>query len=297
MARRIPFCTVDVFSESKYAGNQLAVITDGKGVSDAQMQSIAKETNFSETAFVMSASKRNGGYDVRIFTPKEEVPFAGHPTLGTAFVIQQQIVKKPVETIVLNLKVGQVPVTISYRAKHPQILWMKQPQPKFGKTFTTQRIAEMLNIEEELIDQRFPSEEVSTGLPHIMVPLKSLEAVRKAKINREKYFELIRETKAKAVFVFCEEAYNKENQMNARQFADYYGIAEDPATGSANGCLAAYLVKHRVFNKQAIDHIRVEQGYEIGRPSLILLRAEMKNGRIDVWVGGKAIMIAKGHFV
>ena len=297
MARGIPFCTVDVFSESKYAGNQLAVITDAKGVSDAQMQSIAKETNFSETAFVMSATKRNGGYDVRIFTPKEEVPFAGHPTLGTAFVIQQQIVKKPVETIVLNLKVGQVPVTISYRAKRPEILWMKQVQPTFGKTFTIQKVAEMLNIGEELIDQRFPSEEVSTGLPHIMVPLKSLEAVRKAKINREKYFELIRETKAKAVFVFCEEAYNKENRMNARQFADYYGIAEDPATGSANGCLAAYLVKHRVFNKQTIDHIRVEQGYEIGRPSLILLRDDMKNGRIDVWVGGKAIMIAKVHFV
>lgn len=297
MGRPIAFRVVDVFAEAKYAGNQLAVIKDGDGLTDTEMQKIARETNFSETSFITSSRKRLGGHDVRIFTPKEEVPFAGHPTLGTAFIIQQDILKKHVRKIVLNLKVGQVPVTIDYTAGRPDILWMKQVEPTFGKTYSIPSIAEMLNIEEDTIDNRFPIQEVSTGLPHIIVPLRSLDAVKKARINRDIYFNLIREDTAKAIFVFAPETYHKENQINARQFADYYGIPEDPATGSANGCLAAYLAKHQYFGQNKVGLVRVEQGYEIGRPSLLLLRAETKERGIDVWVGGRVIMIAQGTFV
>jgi len=296
--RKLAFRTVDVFAESKYAGNQLAVFTSASSVSEIEMQKIAKEMNYSETTFVLSRQKRDGGYDVRIFTPNEEVPFAGHPTLGTAYVIQQAIVRKAVKSVVLNLKVGQVPVSLSYKAKTPDLLWMKQIQPTFGKTeLPRQSAAQMLSIDENLIDSRFPIEEVSTGLSFIIVPLKSLDAVKRSRIDKAKYFEFIKDKSSKGVMVFCPEAYAKVNQINARVFIDYYGIPEDPATGSANGCLAAYLVKHSYFGSDHIDNIRVEQGYEIGRPSLLFLKATMKGELIDVWVGGRVVMIAKGVFV
>jgi len=146
------------------------------------------------------------------------------------------------------------------------------------------------------MDNRFPIQDVSTGIPFIIVPLKTLEALKQTRIARDKYFELIENTQAKAILIFCPETYNQENDLNVRVFADYYGVPEDPATGSANGCLAGYLVKHRYYGKDRIN-IRVEQGYEMGRPSLLLLKAEGKEGRIDVYVGGKVVMIAKGELV
>ena len=296
--RKLAFFTVDVFAESKYAGNQLAVFTNASSVSEIEMQSIAKEMNYSETTFILSDRRRNGGYDVRIFTPNEEVPFAGHPTLGTAYVIQQAIIHRPVKSITLNLKVGQVPVNLSYKAKAPELLWMKQIQPTFGKTeLPPESVAQMLNIDMSLIDTRFPIEEVSTGLSFIIVPLKNLEAIKKSRINRERYFEFIKDKPSKGVMIFCPETYAQVNQINARVFVDYYGIPEDPATGSANGCLAAYLAKHSYFGSNHVDNIRVEQGYEIRRPSLLYLKSTMKGELIDVWVGGRVVMIAKGVFV
>lgn len=296
--RKLAFFTVDVFAESKYAGNQLAVFTSASSVSEIEMQKIAKEMNYSETTFVLSDRRRNGGYDVRIFTPNEEVPFAGHPTLGTAYVIQQAIARRAVKSVVLNLKVGQVPVSLSYRDKTPDLLWMKQMQPTFGKNeLPRESVAQMLSIDENLIDSRFPIQEVSTGLSFIIVPLKSLDAVKRSRIDKEKYFEFIKDKSSKGVMVFCPQAYAKVNQINARVFVDYYGIPEDPATGSANGCLAAYLVKHSYFGTDHIDNIRVEQGYEIRRPSLLFLKATVKGELIDVWVGGRVVMIAEGVFV
>jgi trans-2,3-dihydro-3-hydroxyanthranilate isomerase len=297
LLKKLLFYTVDVFAESRFAGNQLAVVRNASSLSDNEMQKIAKEMNYSETSFIPSDRKTQGGFGVRIFTPNEEVPFAGHPTLGTAFVIQREIIAKPVKSVMLNLKVGQVAVSFSYKGKAPDILWMKQVQPTFGKTdLPRQVISQVLSIEEGLVDDRFPIEEVSTGLPHIIVPLKSLAAVKRARVNKEKYFEVIRDETAKAILIFCAETYNKANQINARQFADYYGIPEDPATGSGNGCLAAYLVKHSYFGSEQIDNIRVEQGYEIGRPSLLMLKAKATGETIDVQVGGRAVMVTKGVF-
>jgi len=293
---KLVFYIVDVFAEEKYAGNQLAVVRGVKALSDIEMQRIAKEMNYSETTFVLSDEKQDGGYDVRIFTPEREVPFAGHPTLGTAYVIQHEIVKEAVSTIVLNLKVGQIPVTLSYRKEHVNLLWMKQLQPTFGQTFDAGSISQVLSLSAREIDDRFPVQDVSTGIPFIIVPLKTLDALKRARISRDKYYELIKNRHAKAILIFCPETYNNENDLNVRVFADYYGVPEDPATGSANGCLAGYLVKHRYFRKDRIN-IRVEQGYEIGRPSLLLLKAEDKEGKIDVYVGGKVVMIAKGELV
>ncbi len=287
---------VDVFAEEKYAGNQLAVFRDVKTLSDTEMQKIAKEMNYSETTFILSEEKRNGGYDVRIFTPEEEVPFAGHPTLGTTYVIQHEIIREPVKTITLNLKIGQIPVTLNYIGENIDILWMKQMNPTFGLIFDPEPISQLLSVDKRDIDNRFPIQEVSTGLPFIIVPLKSLDSLKQTKINRDKYFDLIRNTEAKAALGFCPETYSQENDLNVRVFADYYGVPEDPATGSANGCLAGYLVQFRYFGENRIN-IQVEQGYEIGRPSLILLRAEEREDKIDVSVGGRVVMIAKGEFI
>lgn len=289
---RINYSIVDVFSNGKYTGNQLAVFKNAGNIPDNEMQQIAKEINFSETTFILSDSKNDGGYDVRIFTPNEEVPFAGHPTLGTAYIIQNEVLKAPLDTIILNFKGGQI--TVSFNNQE-ELLWMKQNEPTFGRILDTDKISEVLNIHKENIDDRFPIQEVSTGLPVLVVPLKSLEAVRKVKINREKYFELIEHTDAKAIMVFSPETYDSKNDLNVRDFADYYGIPEDAATGSSNGCLAAYLVKYRYFKKSEID-IRVEQGCEIERPSLLFLKAGDVNGEIVVHVGGKVVKIAQGEW-
>ena len=292
----IEFYIVDVFAEEKYAGNQLAVCRDAGMLSDARMQQIAKEMNFSETTFILSPEQRDGGYDVRIFTPQEEVPFAGHPTLGTAYVIQREMVREPVGKIVLNLKAGQIPVTFSYRGTEPDNLWMRQIPPTFGRLLDVQLTAQALGLDESEVDSRFPVEQVSTGLPFVIVPLKTLDSLKRIQVDRDRYFDLIEGRWAKAILAFCPETYNRQNDLSVRVFADYYGVPEDPATGSANGCLAGYLVKHRYFGETHIN-VRVEQGYEIGRPSLLLLNAEDKQDQIAVSVGGKVIKVAEGEFV
>ncbi len=290
------FYIVDVFAEKKYAGNQLAVVRDAADLSSEQMQQITKEMNYSETTFILGEEPRLGGFDVRIFTPAAEVPFAGHPTLGTAFVIRQEIVKQSVETINLNLKVGQIPVTFRKTSEDEEILWMKQIEPIFSEVFEAGNIAQVLTVEKSDIDERFPIQDVSTGVPFIIVPLKTLDAVKRAKINKDEYFKFIENINAKAILIFCPVTYHRHNDLNVRVFCDCFGIPEDPATGSGNGCLAGYLVKHRFFGTSKID-VRVEQGYEIGRPSLLYLRAHEDNGKIDVYVGGKVLMVAKGRLV
>ena len=290
---KMNYSIVDVFSQGKYTGNPLAVFKNAGNISESEMQQIAKEINYSETTFILSESKNNGGFDVRIFTPNEEVPFAGHPTLGTAYIIQNEVLEEPLDNLILNFKGGQISVLFN---NQEEILWMKQNEPTFGQILDSNKVSNVLNIDQENIDDRFPIQEVSTGLPVIIVPLKSLEAVKKVKINREKYFELIEHTDAKAIMVFSPEAYHLENDLNVRDFADYYGIPEDAATGSANGCLASYLVKYKYFKKSEIN-IRVEQGYEIERHSLLFLKANDDNGKINVNVGGKVVKIAQGEWL
>ena len=290
------FYIVDVFGEEKFCGNELAVVRQSNSLSDLEMQKIAREFNFSETTFVLKDEESRGGFDVRIFTPREELPFAGHPTLGTAYIIQHEILKEPAKEVILNLKIGPIPVTFTYRGEEPDILWMKQIKPKFGKTLDAAQVAPALGLEPEALDPKFPVQEVSTGMPFIIVPLKTLEAVKKSRIRQDKLTGLIKGHEAKALLLFCPETYSPQNDLNVRVFADYYGVPEDPATGSANGCLAGYLVKHRYFDTAQVN-IRVEQGYEVGRPSLLLLNAEEKAGEISIFVGGRVILVARGELV
>jgi trans-2,3-dihydro-3-hydroxyanthranilate isomerase len=289
------FHIVDVFAESKYTGNQLAVFFDFGTLSNSQMQQIANEMHFSETTFVLSDKERNGGYDVRIFTPKTEVPFAGHPTLGTAYVIRHFLANKKPTSVLLNLKVGQIPVNFEKTESGTEILWMKQNQPSFGRKFETTFFAGLLGIDINDFSDKFPIQEVSTGLPFIIVPLKTLQAVKRGRINQTIQQKLARET-TDGILIFCPEAYSKENNLNVRVFVDAFGIPEDPATGSGNGCLAAYLSRYQYFGKSEID-IKVEQGCEIDRPSRLYLRAENKEQKIQVRVGGKVVQVAKGQLI
>jgi trans-2,3-dihydro-3-hydroxyanthranilate isomerase len=295
--KSIEFYIVDVFSLTKYTGNQLAVFSNAEGLTTSEMQSIAKEINYSETTFIMSRQSVDGGYNVKIFTPEYELPFAGHPTLGTAFILQQEIIKQSIEQVILNLGVGQIPVKFDSNNSDTLNLWMQQKAPSFDQTFPVDTIAEILKLDIDEIDTRYPIQAVSTGIPFIIVPLRKLTSLKRTKIDRDKYLQLISGIDAKCILVFCPETYNSENQLNVRVFCDYLGIPEDPATGSANGCLAGYLVKYLYFGKNEID-LRVEQGYEIKRPSLLLLKASTTAGNaIEVHVGGKVIMVARGEFL
>ncbi|EDZ95099.1 MAG: PhzF family phenazine biosynthesis protein [Limnospira sp. PMC 1291.21] len=292
------FYIVDVFAEAKYAGNQLAVFF-GEGVSslsDEEMLEIAQEINYSETTFIRSEGMVDGGYDVRIFTPSKELPFAGHPTLGTAYIIQREMIKKPVDQVVLNLGVGQIPVTWSNGNTDQELLWMRPSNPVFYNCLNPAYVAPVLGLEMADFDDNFPIQEVSTGIPFLIVPLKNQRALKQAKVNLDHYGEFIKNTNAKEIFVFCPEPYDMENDISARMFAPALGIAEDPATGSANSCLAAYFVHNSYYNRDEIN-VRVEQGYEINRPSLLFLKAQKVGDEIDVMVGGKVVAIAKGEWL
>ncbi|NJR50389.1 MAG: PhzF family phenazine biosynthesis protein [Leptolyngbyaceae cyanobacterium CSU_1_3] len=297
----LPFYIVDVFAEEKYAGNQLAVFRNAAHLSTQQMQRIAKEINFSETTFILSEVPRDGGYEVRIFTPKQELPFAGHPTLGTAFVLQQEVIQQPVETVRLNLQVGQISVTVGYRDGAIDLLWMRQNPPVFGQKFAPETIAPILNLDPSDLDDRYPIQAVSTGLPFIIVPLKDRRSLQQAKTNQARLFDLIATTEAQATLLFCP-VEHPDYQLSVRVFVDAMGIPEDPATGSANGCLAGYLVEYGYFEGDRPVDIRVEQGSEIGRPSLLFLRAQKKPAQtlgetIEVSVGGHVVAVARGEFL
>ncbi len=288
------FYIVDVFAPERYAGNQLAVFRNAGGLTGEEMQRLAKEMNYSETTFILSETQRDGGYDVRIFTPDSEVPFAGHPTLGTAYIIQREIIGKPVNEVTLNLKVGRIPVTFTYDGDSPDMLWMRQQPASAGKVVDAGIMAAVLGLEEDDIDARYPVQESSTGLPFLIVPLKTLASLRRARIDHDRMMHLVDGLDAKAILAFCPEPYVKGHDIGARVFAGYYGVPEDPATGSANGCLAGYLVYHRYFGKDETD-VTVDQGFEIGRPSLLKLRAGRSGDEIEVKVGGAVLMVAQGR--
>jgi trans-2,3-dihydro-3-hydroxyanthranilate isomerase len=283
------FYIVDVFAEEKYAGNQLAIVRGGAGLPDERLQKLALEMNYSETTFVLSEEETEGGYDIRIFTPSDEVPFAGHPTLGTAYVIQHEILASPVEHITLKLKAGEIPVTFG------EVLWMRQLPPTFGAILDSALFARTLNLETADLDDRSPVQEVSTGLPALIVPLRDLNALRRCKVDWERYAEVA--DPAKNLYVFCPEPHDGgPGDLSARMFANDLGIPEDPATGSAAGCLGAYLLEHGYLGTDSVD-VRVEQGYEIGRPSLLYLQAARDADEIRVDVGGKVQMVARGQLV
>jgi trans-2,3-dihydro-3-hydroxyanthranilate isomerase len=294
--RKHEFHIVDVFAETQFSGNQLAVVKNADSLRTSEMQKIAREMNFSETTFILSEKKRDGGYDVRIFTPKTELPFAGHPTLGTAYVIQKESTNKQIEQINLNLKVGQIPVTVKYDENKRDILWMKLKTPDFGDVHGPKQFAEILGLNNDDFEEHFPIREVSCGVFCFIVPLKTLDAVERVQVNLSRFYKYIARTQAKTILVYAKETRYEINDLHVRFFGHYLGVPEDPATGSANGCLAAYLVKYKYFGSESID-VRVEQGHELDRPSLILLKATEESGEIHVNVGGRVFMIAEGNIL
>ncbi|GIN79129.1 MULTISPECIES: PhzF family phenazine biosynthesis protein [Bacillus] len=283
------FYLVDVFAETKYTGNQLAVFKAEKNLSSDKMQKIAREINFSETTFILG-KQENSGYDVRIFTPEKEIPFAGHPTLGTAFIIKNEIETEPSSSVILNVRAGAIPV--SFDKGEDQIIWMKQNPPVFNRTFDKEMMAEVLGIDTCDMDLDFPIQEVSTGLPAVIVPLNSLSAVKKCKINKDRFEAFMKETEA-SLLVFSTETYHEQNHINTRVFCDCLSVPEDPATGSAIGDLAGYLLHHGYFNQNDLS-IRAEQGYEINRPSLLYIEAHTTENSIEIHIGGNVHLIAKG---
>lgn len=287
---RIEFYIVDVFTiGKKYTGNQLAVYRGNP--STEVMQDLAREINFSEITFITSDTPENDGYNVRIFMPEVEVPFAGHPVIGTAYIIQREIIGKPIEEIKLNLQVGQIPVSFDDNG----VIWMQQNPPTYGHIYDDlEQVATMLGVNVEDIDTRYPIQDVSTGLPFMIVPMVSLEAVNRAQVSLNKLRTMVGAYDAIAPAIFCAESIHAENDIHVRVLDDIYGAPEDPATGSANGCIAGYLVEYGYFNTAKIS-IRSEQGYQIGRPSLLHLEAEKSDDWTLIRVGGQVEMVAQGH--
>ena len=282
---------VDVFTDRPCTGNQLAVVTGAKGLHAPQMQAFAREMNFAETTFVMSDRPVGGGWPVRIFTPKEEVPFAGHPTLGTAHVIRHALLGGRVDRVTLALEAGLTPVFVERSTKR-ELYWMRQRFPNFGKRLPRKAVAPVLGLSPADLDSH-PIEEVSTGLAHLVVPVRTRRALERIRVDREALLKLVDGLDAKAVIAFAPGARGAGHQLTARVFVDYYGVPEDAATGSGNGCLASWLVQHRYLDDDAID-VRVEQGVSIGRPSTLHLRAMRTSRGIEVRVGGGVVDVARG---
>ena len=288
------FFIVDVFAEEKYAGNQLAVFLDGHLYPEAEMQKLAREMNFSETTFIFPKESSGNVFKTRIFTPEAEVPFAGHPTLGTAYVVAREILTDRVEEVVLDLPAGRIPVSLDYGAAGEiDFLTMSQLEPRFGPLLDAGTAAAVLGVPPAEIDGRFPVQEVSTGLPFLIIPLRSLAGIRSVRVNLAELSRLFDRFEARAVLVFCPETYNRENSLHVRVFAPHLGVREDPATGSAGGCLAGYLLRHGYFGTGRID-LAVEQGYEVGRKSLLRLSGTVADGKISVLVGGRVFPVARG---
>jgi len=284
-----PFHLVDVFAQERYTGNQLAVVTDAGELTAEQMQQIAAEFDYSETTFI-TGEPTDAGWPVRIFTPAEEIPFAGHPTLGTAWVIREKLRNEPAETVSLDLEVGTVPVTIEQETDTTEFLWMTQPEPTSGEQIAPKLVADVLGLPAEAIDEDWPVQVFSTGLPTVLIPLVDRTALEAIELDRAAYDSFVADRDAKLVMPFCADPRSEENDLATRMFAPYFGVPEDPATGSATGCLAAYLTATEYFGESAVS-ARVEQGYEMGRPSLLGLSTEADK---TVRVGGQVLPVAEG---
>lgn len=290
MKQTVPYFITEVFGKDRYSGNQLATFFDFGRISDKEMQLIAKEINFSETTFITNSEMNNKGYDVRIFTPASEIDFAGHPTLGTAYIINQYLTQYKTKSILLNYRKSKVLVTDDNK-----YLWMKQNKPEFGKKIDLHLMTKMLNLDSSDFESNIPIQEVSTGLPFTIVALKNLKSLRKSSINIKVYNDFIRNYQGKGIAIFSKEPYFKNQDLSVRVFVNYLGVPEDPATGSAAGCIASYLLKYNVFNQNSID-ITIGQGFEINRPSEIKVKAQLKNEIYDINVGGRVKEISKGEW-
>lgn len=291
MARRLRMVQVDVFSSTPLEGNPLAVFLDGTGLSDGEMQSIAREMNLSETTFILprdAAMERERGTRVRIFSVQEELPFAGHPTLGTAFVLRQD--QKKAE-ITLDLNVGRVPVRFEDVDGKPSFGEMTQLDPTFGSMHDRELVARACALPLEAMDADLPIQTVSTGVAFIIVPLKSLDIARTLQPNPKTTSEYLDKADGKFFYFVTLGGVNPAARLHARMI--FYN-GEDPATGSAAGCAAAWMTAHGVA--QPDERVLIEQGVEMRRPSQLFVRADKRDNRvINVRVGGNTVEIMRAE--
>jgi trans-2,3-dihydro-3-hydroxyanthranilate isomerase len=289
--KKYSFVQLDVFSSRAFEGNSLAVFPDARGLSDAEMQIIAKEMNLSETTFIVprdAATEREQGVRVRIFTVEEELPFAGHPTLGTAFFLRGTTGAKE---IALALNVGKVPVVFEEAAGQPVFGEMTQKDPAFGTEHDREEVVRIAGLRDGDIDPSLPVMTVSTGLPYTMVPLRGLEAIRRLNVDQRAATEYLSKAGGRFFYFVTRETVDPSARLHARMV--FYN-GEDPATGSAAGCCAAWMVACGVA--QSDERVLIEQGIEIKRPSRIFVRAEKKDNRVvNVRVGGNAIEVLRGE--
>jgi trans-2,3-dihydro-3-hydroxyanthranilate isomerase len=288
------FFIVDVFAERRYAGNPLAVVVGANDLSDATMQQIAAETNYSETTFVTSAPDDEGGYRVRIFTPAREIAFAGHPILGTAWVIRHYVAPKSPGPVRLHLELGLMPVTFEYSAEKAEVAWFPAPPMVLGRTCSRETIAAALGLLPEDIETKAPVQQISARTSLMIVPLRSLDALRRSKLDLVAFSSLAAAGFPPLVYLFCRETHRPDSDLCARFFFDAHGVREDPATGNGAAFLGAYLLEHRFLPGSDLS-LRIEQGYEMRRPSLVMLRARMVDRAREVSVGGSVILTVQGQ--
>ena len=283
------FYIVDCFAEEKYQGNELLVLKTDHPVNNEEQQKIAREINFSETAFILSDKKDNGGQDVRIWTPNVgEVPFAGHPTLGTAYVIHRMYEGEESETVRLNLKVGQIPVKVTVEG-----MTMSQTPPKFGEIVSREEIADIYGIDAEDIRKDYPIQWISTGLEAVIIPLKTRAALSGLVTDKDKFMAYVK----KHPMNYCNHLFfvdEGDNVLAARCLMEDF--VEDPATGSANGDLAAYMIQHNFFGSNDVRY-SVIQGEDMGRRSVLHVHASLKADEWTIEVGGNCIVVAEGDWI
>lgn len=301
--KTLDYTLVDVFTAAPFGGNQLAVVEGRPDLTTEIMQKIAAELNLSETVFVFPPAKSENIRKLRIFTPQMELPMAGHPTIGAAYVLASS---EMVPTIdgrndwVLEEQIGDVPVTVHKDKEQILTVEMTQPVPIFNKALHDRKLAaQLLSLTEQELHPELPVQTVSSGVPFLFIPLRSLESIRRVHFRLdvwERHFSNHPDTQH--IFTFTTETEDAESAVHGRMFAPAMGIAEDPATGAASGPLGAYLVEHEALPaaNTGVFTIRSEQGYEMGRPSTIDITVTGNSGNIEkVEIGGSSVIIGKGQ--
>jgi len=284
-----PFYQVDVFSNKLFGGNPLAVFLKGEDFKEEQLLQAAREMNLSETTFVFPPSHTTADFDVRIFTPEKEIPFAGHPTLGTAFVLKYAgFVPDTKNHLLLNFKTGLVPVHI----QDDGIISMQTPPGEILQTFSnTKEVAKSLGLKENNIEPDLPIQAVTTGFPALLVPINSLGAMKEILLDLALLKPLLKEGKADMIYPFTRQTFDQKNSIHARGFAPFIGIPEDPGTGSVASALGYYLYEKNSKEKSII----IEQGYEMKRPSNIFVEIDGIEGRTnEIRIGGRIKLVFKG---
>lgn len=297
---QLAFEQVDVFTDRPVAGNALCVVPDGTGLSDGQMQAIAREMNLSETTFVLPPTDPAATYWMRIFTPAKEIPFAGHPSVGTAHVMARAgrfPLQEPVTRIFQQVGVGTLPLDIEVSGGQPGRVIMTQGKPVFGEVLRDLTpVADALGVEPTAFARtRLPLQVVSTGLGHLLVPVPDLDAIGRLRPNTARLETLLGGCGALGCFVFCLQATAPDTLAHARMFAPGAGVPEDPATGSAAGPLGAYLAVHGVLPKTQTTFM-LEQGIEMGRPSRIWIEVIRDTAGMPttIRVGGTTVPVIRG---